>query len=75
MATISLRVPDDLKRRMEEHDVNWSDLLRDAIEEKLLRMQREEAAKRMDARAAAIHRKTGKLSTMSEDVIRWRKLH
>lgn len=75
MATISIRVPDDLKRRMDSHDVNWSDLLRDAIEERLLRMQREAAARRMDERADAIFRRTRKHSTLSDEVIKWRRLH
>lgn len=75
MASVTVRVPDELKRQMEKVDVNWSDVLRDAIEERLLRMQREAAAKRMDQMAADIHRRTGKYSTMSEEILRWRRLH
>lgn len=75
LATISIRLPDDLKARMDEHDVNWSDVLREAIEERLLRMRREAAARRMDARADARFKKTGRLGTLSDEVIRWRRLH
>jgi len=36
MRTVSFRVPDEIKERMEEHDeVNWSAVLRDQIEEEL----------------------------------------
>lgn len=36
MATVSIRVPDDLKERMEEHDeINWSAVIRANIEEEL----------------------------------------
>ena len=36
MRTVSFRVPDEVKARMEEHDeVNWSAVLRDHIEKKL----------------------------------------
>lgn len=75
MASVTVRLPDDLKRQMDEFDVNWSDLLRDSIEERLLRMRRQRAADRMDARAKEIFKRTGKYSTMSEDIIRWRRLH
>lgn len=75
MATVSVRVSEDLKRQMDELDINWSEVLREVIEERLLRMQREAASKRMDELAAAIHRRTGKYSTMSEEVLRWRRLH
>lgn len=36
MATVSVRVPDDLKRRMEELDaVNWSAVIREHIRDEL----------------------------------------
>jgi predicted DNA-binding protein len=36
MGTVSFRVPDEVKARMDEHDeVNWSAVLRDHIEEEL----------------------------------------
>ncbi|SEO00681.1 hypothetical protein SAMN05216388_100729 [Halorientalis persicus] len=36
MASVSFRVPDEVKARMEEHDeINWSAVLRDHIEEEL----------------------------------------
>jgi len=36
MGTVSFRVPDEIKARMEEYDeINWSAVLRDHIEEEL----------------------------------------
>lgn len=49
MATVSVRVPDDLKERMEKHKaVNWSAVLRDHI-----RQQLDEREGRRVARAVA----------------------
>ena len=40
MGTVSFRVPDEIKERMEEHDeINWSAVLRDHIEEELHRLE------------------------------------
>ena len=36
MPTVSIRVPDDLKKRMEEHEeIKWSSVLRSNLEEEL----------------------------------------
>ena len=36
MATVSFRVPDDIKEKMEAHDeINWSAVLRQQIEEEI----------------------------------------
>lgn len=49
MATVSVRVPDELKERMEEHEtVNWSAVIRQHIREEL-----EEQAHRSLATAVA----------------------
>jgi len=40
MATVSLRVPDELKARMDEHgEINWSAVLRSHIEEEIDRLE------------------------------------
>lgn len=40
MATVSLRVPDDLKEQMDEHnEINWSAVLRSHLEEELGRLE------------------------------------
>jgi hypothetical protein len=39
MATITLAVPDDLKREMEDfREINWSEVAREAIKDKLSQM-------------------------------------
>jgi post-segregation antitoxin (ccd killing protein) len=75
MASVTIRVPEDLKRQMDQADINWSDALRDAIEDRLRRMRREKAAKEMDALAEKLFKKTGKYSNASREVVRWRRLH
>ena len=45
MGSVSFRVPDDVKARMEEHDeVNWSAVLRDHIEEELQNLESQNIA-------------------------------
>ena len=40
MATVSLRVPDELKRKMDEHgEINWSAVIRANIEEEIERLE------------------------------------
>jgi hypothetical protein len=40
MATVSLRVPDELKAKMDEHgEINWSAVLRAYIEEEIGRLE------------------------------------
>lgn len=39
MATVSLRVPDELKEQMDQHDeINWSAIIRANIEEEILQL-------------------------------------
>ena len=40
MPTVSLRVPDDLKKKMDEHgEINWSAVIRASIEEEIERLE------------------------------------
>lgn len=40
MATVSLRVPDEMKQKMDEHsEINWSAVLRANIEEEIERLE------------------------------------
>ena len=40
MATVSLRVPDELKRKMDEHDeINWSAVLRANLKDEIERLE------------------------------------
>lgn len=46
MATVSFRVPDEVKSRMDEHDeINWSAVLRSHIEEELAEMEERNLAR------------------------------
>ncbi len=45
MATVSFRVPDEIKAKMEEHDeVNWSAILRQQIEAAIADLERRNVA-------------------------------
>lgn len=40
MATVSLRVPDELKEKMDEHgEINWSAVIRSQLEEEIVRLE------------------------------------
>ena len=45
MATVSFRVPDDIKKKMEAHDeINWSAVLRQQIEEEIADLEHRNVA-------------------------------
>jgi len=45
MATVSIRIPDDLKERMDEHeDVNWSAVLRERLRQEVEERESETVA-------------------------------
>jgi hypothetical protein len=47
-APLSIRVPEETKKKMKEVDIDWSDYIRNAIEEKLRETRRKKAAESMD---------------------------
>jgi len=49
LAVVSFRVPDRLREEMERMSIDWPDLLRRIVEEKILLEKRRRAAARMDA--------------------------
>ena len=49
MAVVSFRVPDSLREEMERTGIDWSDVLRKIVEERILVEKRRRAAARMDA--------------------------
>ena len=49
MAVVSFRVPDRLREEMERLSIDWPDLLRRIVEERILLEKRRRAAARMDA--------------------------
>ncbi len=49
MAVVSFRVPDSLREEMERVGIDWPDVLRRIVEERVLLEKRRRAAARMDA--------------------------
>ena len=49
MAVVSFRVPDSLREEMERVSIDWPDVLRRIVEERILLEKRRRAAARMDA--------------------------
>jgi len=49
LAVVSFRVPDRLREEMERTSIDWPDLLRRIVEERILLEKRRRAAARMDA--------------------------
>ena len=49
MAVVSFRVPDRLREEMERISIDWPDMLRRIVEERILLEKRRRAAARMDA--------------------------
>jgi len=49
LAVVSFRVPDRLREEMERTSIDWPDVLRRIVEEKILLEKRRRAATRMDA--------------------------
>ena len=49
MAVVSFRVPDSLREEMERVSIDWPDVLRRIVEERVLLEKRRRAAARMDA--------------------------
>jgi len=49
LAVVSFRVPDRLREEMERMSIDWPDVLRRIVEERILLEKRRRAAARMDA--------------------------
>jgi hypothetical protein len=49
LAVVSFRVPDSLREEMERISIDWPDVLRKIVEERILLEKRRRAAARMDA--------------------------
>ncbi len=44
---ITVRIPEKLREEMKKYDLNWSEIIRRAIEEEIRRIKMEEAFKRI----------------------------
>lgn len=71
MATVSFRVPDDMRKRMDEAGVDWPARFREFVEEELRRQQMERALAKCDAFREKYAGRTKGVS-MSAEVIRSR---
>ena len=45
---MSVRLPEETKKKMKELDIDWSDYIRKAVEEKIREAKRKKAAESMD---------------------------
>jgi histone acetyltransferase (RNA polymerase elongator complex component) len=72
MATVSFRVPDDIRKRMNDAEVDWSERLREFVLEELEREQMRETLARLRAFRAK-HAKNARGFSMSAEVIRSRR--
>ncbi|MGI0014950.1 MAG: hypothetical protein ACREBU_16140 [Nitrososphaera sp.] len=82
MTLITVKVDEDLKRRMASHaDLNWSEIVRAAIEERL-RAEETTRKKKLDrprlqeaiAMSDRIREKTSGNWSVTEEIRRWREL-
>jgi predicted transcriptional regulator len=71
MAVVSFRVPDDVRHRMDELDLDWPERLREFVEEEL---RRQESLAALDVLRAfrKKHAKAMKGISLSDEVIRSR---
>jgi len=69
---MTVRITEQLKQNMAEFDLNWSEFIRTAIQQKILELKREQAFLEMDK--IKLKNKSKKLQ-MADEVIKWRKRH
>ncbi len=69
---MTIRVTEHLKQAMAEFELNWSEYIRTAIQQKIIDMKREQAFQELEE--VKIHKK-GRKTKMSDEVIKWRKRH
>lgn len=68
-SNVTIRVPEDLKRRMEEHrNVNWSEVARQAFEETVQRQEMRRAAEEI----RAMRERSGPDWDGAAEIRRWR---
>jgi len=65
LVNVSVKVPDELRELMRKVNINWSEYLREVIEEKIRIEFAKEASKKLDE----IRGRTHKIST--EEVVKW----
>jgi predicted transcriptional regulator len=77
MATVSIRIPDDLKERMDEHeDVNWSAVLRERLRQEVDERESEKVAHAVatsERLSAEIDEEEVADTNTAETIREWRK--
>ena len=77
MATVSIRIPDDLKERMDEHeDVNWSAVLREHLRQEVDEHESEKLAHAVatsERLSAEIDEKEVADTNTAETIREWRE--
>lgn len=77
MATVSIRIPDDLKERMDEHDdVNWSAVLRERLRQEVDERESEKVAHAVatsERLSAEINEDEVKDTNTAETIREWRE--
>ncbi len=70
--TMGIKISKDLKEEMVKFEVNWSEYIRESIDEKLKELRRKKIAEHLDS----IRKKTaGKNISMAKEIIEWRRKH
>lgn len=70
--TITIRVPKNLKGEIAKFDINWSEYIRESIDERLKELKRKKVVEHMDN----VREKTkGVQINMAREIIEWRKKH
>ncbi|ELY87123.1 hypothetical protein [Natrinema altunense] len=49
MSTVSAKIPDDLKKELEQEDINVSEVIRNALEEEITERRREKLRRDVDS--------------------------
>ncbi|WP_288005406.1 hypothetical protein [Thermofilum sp.] len=65
LVNVTIKVPIELKKRMKEVNINWSEYLRGVIEAKV----REELANKSSQRLEGIQSRVKEIST--EEIVKW----
>jgi hypothetical protein len=65
LVNISVKVPEDVRELMKKVDVNWSELLREVIMDRVRLELAKEASKILEE----IRKSSGKIST--DEIVRW----
>lgn len=69
---VTVRVPKEVKEEMEVYEINWSDVIRNAIKQKILEAKRKKAFQEIENIREKLK---GKDYGAAEKVFEWRKKH